>query len=115
MFGTYNVTLDNGNVHQVSCDNRDFIAFRRRGFRDLGLASPEPLTQAITATGGNDAAQGLAMLEFLAWLVWNAGTRAGMWSTDYDAFVEKECVSFALVDGAAADPTNVASLAPSVS
>ena len=112
MFGTYRVVLDDGSAHEVACDNRDFIAFRRRGFRDLGMPSPEPLTKAITEAGTNEAAQGLEMLEFLAWLVWNAGERAGVWSTTFDAFVEKECASFTLVDGGDADPTNAASPAP---
>lgn len=115
MFGTYRVTLDDDSTHDVTADNRDFIAFRRRGFRDLGMPSPEPLTRAITEAGASDAAQGLEMLEFLAWLVWNAGERAGAWSTDYETFVEKQCVSFTLVDDGDADPTNAASPAPSVS
>ena len=115
MFGTYRVTLDDGTTHEVTADNRDFIAFRRRGYRDLGYASPEPLTKAITEAGESEAAQGLEMLEFLAWLVWNVGTRADVWNTDYETFVEKQCASFQLVDGAAPDPTGAASPAPSVS
>lgn len=117
MFGTYNVTLDNGEHHEVTADNRDYIAFRRRGFRDLGYESPDPLTQRMTEVGGNEAAQGLEMLEFIAWLVWHAGERIGAWSCDFETFTESECVGFELVGGdtgadVAADPTQAASGAP---
>ena len=118
MFGTYLVTLDDGATHTVTADNRDFIAFRRRGFRDLGHESPEAITQAMISAGGSpnvEAAQGLEMLEFLAWLVWHAGERAGVWSTDYTTFTEKECASFQLVDDGAADPTEAALPATSAS
>jgi len=115
MFGTYLVTMDDGSTHTVTADNRDFVAFRRRGFRDIGYDSPEPLTRAITDAGDNPAAQGLELVEFLAWLVWHAGEREGAWSTDYIAFTEKECVSFALQDDGDADPTDAASPATSTS
>lgn len=115
MFGTYNVITDDGTTHTVTADNRDFIAFRRRGFRDLGYESPEPLTRAMTDAKGNEAAQGLEMIEFLAWLIWHAGERMGVWSTDYVTFVEKECVSFALQGDGDADPTAAASPATSPS
>lgn len=105
MFGTYDVELSDGTHHEVTADNRDFIAFRRRGFRDLGFASPEPFTRAVSEAGENDAARGLEMIEFLAWLVWNAGERAGEWSTDYVTFTEKECVAFKLIGDGGADPT----------
>jgi hypothetical protein len=115
MFGTYTVTLDDGSEHTVTADNRDFIAFRRRGFHDLGYDSPEPLTRAMSDTGGNVAAQGIEMLEFLAWLVWHAGTRIGEWTTDYVTFTEKECASFGLVSDEQPDPTRAASPATSPS
>lgn len=106
MFGTYDVVLDDGTHHEVACDNRDFIAFRRRGFRDLGYASPEPFTRAVAEAGDNDAARGMEMIEFLGWLIWNAGERSGEWSTDYVTFIEKECASFTLIDGGDVNPTD---------
>lgn len=115
MFGTYTVTLDDGSTHNVTADNRDFVAFRRRGFRDLNYESPEPLTRALTDAGTSEAAQGLEMIEFLAWMIWNAGTRAGLWSTDYLTFTEKECASFELVEDGDARPTSSASPATSES
>lgn len=108
MFGTYVVTLDDGSTHTVTADNRDFVAFRRRGFKDLGYDSAEPLTQAMTEAKGNEAAQGLEMIEFIAWMIWHAGERAGAWSTDYVTFTEKECVTFALLGDGDARPTQPA-------
>src|SRR5262245_56896878 len=108
MFGTYDVELNDGTHHEVTADNRDFIAFRRRGFRDLGFDSPEPFTRAISEAGESDVGRGMEMIEFLAWLVWNAGERAGVWSTDYVTFTEKECVAFTLKGGGEPDPTEVA-------
>jgi hypothetical protein len=52
------------------------------------------------------------MVEMLAWLVWNAGERAGFWATDFETFTEKECVSFNIIGGGDVDPTNADSPAP---
>jgi hypothetical protein len=112
MFGQYDVELDNGEHHEVRCDNRDFVAFRRRGFRDLGLASPDPVTRAMADAGDNDAVRGLEMMEFLAWMVWHSGERSGLWSTDYETFTEKECVSFTPLGDGDVPPTEGDSPAP---
>jgi len=107
MFGTYDVVMNDGTHHEVTCDNRDFIAFRRRGYRDIGETSPEAFTKAVVEAGENDAARGLEMIEFLGWMIWNAGERNGLWATDFVTFSEKECASFAIIGGGddAADPT----------
>lgn len=112
MFGTYDVELDGGDHHEVRCDNRDFVAFRRRGFRDLGLQSAEPITRAVAEADGNEAVAGLEMMEFLSWMIWNSGNRAGLWATDFETFTEKECVAFTPLDGGEVDPTNADSPAP---
>ena len=107
MFGTYVVTLDDDSTHEVSIDNRDFIGFRRRGYRDIGLQSPDQMLSRIASISEtSSAAEGLNSIELIAWMLWNAGARVGAWSTDYETFVEKECVSFAVLEGAeGADPT----------
>lgn len=105
MFGTYDVVLDDGSHHEVTCDNRDFIAFRKRGFRDLGYPSAEPFTRAVVEAGSDDVGRGLEMIEFLSWMIWNAGQRTGAWSTEFDAFAEKECASFTIKGGGEATPT----------
>jgi hypothetical protein len=117
MFGTYIATLDDGSTREVSIDNRDFIAFRRRGYRDLGMASPDPVSKLMTDLGeSGNAAEALNMIEVVAWLLWNAGTRSGAWAVDFDVFVEKECVSYSLKEGTEpVGPTAPASVATSPS
>ena len=117
MFGSYTVTLDDGSTHDVSVDNRDFIAFRRRGYRDLGLSSPDPVSKLFSEVAeSNDTAQALELIEVVAWLLWNAGERSGTWACDFDAFIEKECVTYKLAsDEVNADPTSAGSAASSPS
>jgi hypothetical protein len=117
MFGTYTVTLDDGSSEDVSVDNRDFIAFRRRGFRDLGLSSPDPISKLFSEVNDSKSSvQALELIEVVAWLLWNAGERAGKWACDFDAFIEKECVSYALANEEVnADPTQAGSVATSPS
>jgi hypothetical protein len=117
MFGTYTVTLDDGSTHDVSVDNRDFIAFRRRGYRDLGFSSPDPVSKLFGEAGASKStADALELIEVVGWMLWNAGARAGEWVTDFDAFIEKECVTYALAsEELSADPTEAGSAATSPS
>lgn len=121
MFGTYKCKLDNGTEHKVTIDNRDFIAFRRRGYRELGLPSPDVMSSVMSkiSENGATAIDGLEAIELIAWMLYNAGGRVDAWDTaslTYESFVERECVSFELAEDADAPrPTQAGSAATSPS
>ena len=97
----YLITLDTGEKVEVSSDQRDLFALRRRGFRDLGYSSGDEAMRVVTEA----QEQPFVAMECVAWLVWNAGKRDAKWDDDFDTFVETRLVGLDTQEVGVALPT----------